>query len=96
MLGPGEECHGNGCQVCAGKEGRQDLNMSGVKGERTKFLDQLMLLDLRKRLQRGDKAEQQQNIMSINYTEKEQGGVKGQMGYQGGYIRCWHGTQVKS
>lgn len=79
MLGPGEECHGNGCQVCTGKEGRQDVNMSGVKGERTKFLDQLMLLDLRKRLQRGDKAEQQ-NIMSINYTEKEQGGGKGQLG----------------
>lgn len=76
--------------------------MSGVEGERTIFLDKLMLLELRKRLQRGDKAEQHNkstHIMSINYTDKEQGGLKGQLGYQGACIRCqrvltWHPGEI--
>lgn len=40
--------------------------MSKVKGERTEFLDKRMLLDLRKMVQRGDKAGQKKKNPTHN------------------------------
>ena len=80
---------------------RRDLNMSRVKGERTKCLGKLMCLDLGKQLNKGisQSNNNMPTITAINYTKKGEVGYRdnwdigvGTRGARG----CWHAAQMKS